>query len=316
MSGSYRKEGVSTIVSLARGIESVARVAEGGMAGVREGRFFAASLDPAAGPEATPDPGPLVDLLRTIGRSLPGDVELERMTLMAGASAHEIDFEPGARRWNEAHCRLHLTLRSTRTRLEVPLLRGGARTDDLELRELVEVAALLARPRAGVPRVATLELAPAVMAELAASLAVLDDLPAGVRLRQTSHPAWPFDGAGAEIVAFEASAGGRRPNVFRPSYRSPAVPAMFHVEIPVGGEEARGEVAAVEPIGSARWSGGSVRLDALCAVDGGGFAARIEIPAAGMARLSRSPGERQWFPLRAGAWGTGAVVERARIRPW
>ncbi|HSN68402.1 MAG TPA: hypothetical protein VLV48_04100, partial [Thermoanaerobaculia bacterium] len=105
------------------------------------------------------------------------------------------------------------------------------------------------------------------------------------------------------------------PNVFRPSYRSPAAPALMHVEL--GGDDQRSTMAVecevLELARAPHVGEGAIVLDALCARGSETFFASIEIAAERLVSGTAS-GPRRWFPFGAGAWGRRLAVELALFR--
>ena len=243
-------------------------------------------------------------------------VALERLRVVRGAASHR--FEPPEeepRAWSEMQAVLHLTLLA-RSGARVSVLRGGASIEDIDMREIATIATALANAhsRRRAERRVSVTLSPAVSATVAAELS--GAFPPQ-RIVQESHPDFAIDGAGNAIERFDPA--GRSlaewPNVFRPSYRSPASPALMHVALSNRDDEnpIESDFALIELVRPPHAGESGVMLDALCARGGESFLASIEIP---MERLAAAAGggRRIWFPFGAGAWGRTISVEGARVR--
>lgn len=315
MTGTYRKEGASARVATLRGETRATTARESGVAGYSGGRFFSASV------EASEDVGGTLlaearalheGALAAAGTS----VAVERLRVVRGAASHR--FEPPGdepRAWSEMQAVLHLTLLAP-SGARVSILRGGASIGDIDPREITTIAIALAnaRPRRRARQRASVALSPAVSAAIAAELsnALSPHL-----IVQESHPDFATDGVGNAIDRFDPAGRARAewPNLFRPSYRSPASAALMHVALSAGGDQTTGEseLALVELLRPPHAGEHGVILDALCARERESFLASIEIPAGRLA-AAVAGGPRIWFPFGAGAWGRGMSVEGARVR--
>ncbi len=323
----YEKEGASIAILSARGVVTISRITEGGAAAARSERFQARSLDASDRP--LPSESELQRSYELLIEKLGPAAEIERLLLQAGHALHRTPEES----WSETRAILQLTLTSRARGLRLPILRGAAGVDEIDLTEIQSLQSLLSKvTQAADHPLSEVALRPPVCAAVAHALAARKWIPAGVSLRQSTHPSYPNDGEGKRVRDFEADGTKAEvwPNRFRPSYRAPAVPALFHVEIGesitaqgvrrLGGrspDEPAGDLAisALETLAQPRIVGELVVLDALCERDGSSFLASIEIPLA-LLGSSEAKGERRWFPVGAGSWGRTLVVPDARIRSW
>lgn len=315
MIGTYRKEGASARVTTLRGetLETTAR--ESGVAGYSGGKFFSASVDAREeiGGTLLADARALHDE----ARAAVAGVALERLRVVRGAASHR--FEPqedDPRSWSEMHAILHLTLLA-RSGGRISVLRGGASTGDIDAREIASIASALgnARPQRHPGPRGTVALSPAVSAAIAAEVPRV--LSSRTVIIQSTHPAYAKDGEGNAIARFDPA--GRTPaewpNVFRPSYRSPASPALMHVELGGGKEEKAiaAECEVLELVRPPHVGERAVALDALCSRGAETFFASIELSAERL-RAGAASGPRLWFPFGAGAWGRRMAVEGALFR--
>lgn len=313
MNGTYRKEGATARVTSLRGalFESVAR--ESGVAGYRGGRFFSASAEPR---ENTLDAalGAARSLHDRIAAARDSGARIERLRAIAGASSHRFEPEEGdPRSWRETLAVVHLTLLAP-SGARASLLRGGASPDAIDSSEIAAVARALGamNGRRRIPPGAPLVLAPAVAAELAAEIGRDLRLAARIRVTQRTHPDFRFDGEGVLIAPLtpEQGAAAQWPNVFRPSYRSPAVPALMHGELAAReGDASSGAIALVALLRPPHASAGSISLDAVCSAEGETFAGTAQVSFERLAR-GTAEGPRAWYPFHAGAWG-----QRLRLDP-
>lgn len=307
MSGTYRKEGTTARVTSLRGVVFESTTRESGVAGFRGGRFFSASAEPAGSP-GTPridDARALHDRVVDAAVSL---VAIERLRAVCGASAHRFEPEEGdARSWTDSLALVHATV-SARSGMRVSVLRGGPSADSIDAAEIRAIAGALAAAGETRPIDAdeALVLAPAVSAAIAAEMGRDPRLAEHVPIAQATHPDYGVDGLGMPIAAAFASGSSPAewPNVFRPSYRSPAVPALMHVELAVREARAgsRDPMEAIELLRPPHADRNWLELEALWLRGDETFAGSIRLPLARLAEATVE-GERSWYPFHAGAWG-------------
>ncbi|HEY0789115.1 MAG TPA: hypothetical protein VGE86_10755, partial [Thermoanaerobaculia bacterium] len=131
---------------------------------------------------------------------------------------------------------------------------------------------------------------------------LLDRVPIG----QETHPEYRVDGEGVPIERTFASGSSPAewPNVFRPSYRSPAMPALMHGALSAretrGGS--RGAIEVIDLLRPPHAEGDAIALEALCAAEGSTFIGAVHLPVARLAAAT-AEGPRKWYPFHAGAWG-------------
>lgn len=314
MNGTYRKEGATARVTSLRGalFESVAR--ESGVAGYRGGRFFSASAEPR---ENTLDAeiGAARVLHDRIAAASDSGARIERLRAISGASSHRFEPAEGApRSWTETLAVVHLTLLAP-SGARASLLRGGASPDAIDSSEIAAVARALGamNGRRRIPSQAPLVLSPAVSAELAAEIGRDLRLAPRIRVTQRSHPDFRVDGEGVPIAPLtpEQVAAAQWPNVFRPSYRSPAVSALMHGELAAreGGASSEGAIALVALLRPPHAVAGSISVEAVCWSEGETFAGAAQLSFERLAR-GTAEGPRTWYPFHAGAWG-----RRLRLDP-
>ncbi|HUP63774.1 MAG TPA: hypothetical protein VM557_00635 [Thermoanaerobaculia bacterium] len=309
----YEKEGASVAILSTRGVATISRIREGGAAAARSERFQARSLEASDHP--LPWESELQQCYQTLIEKLGPAAEIERLLLQSGHALHRTADES----WSETRAILQLTLTSRSRGLRLPILRGAAGLEEIDLTEIQSLQSLLARVTAAAnDPLSEIALRPPVSAAIAQALAARKWIPPGVPLRQSTHPSYPNDGDGRRVRDFGADGtkADLWPNRFRPSYRAPAQPALFHVEIR-SEREPPGEpaIAALETLAQPRIIGELVVLDALCERDGSSFLGSIEIPLP-LLRGSGAAGKRRWFPYGAGCWGRTLVIPEARIRSW
>ncbi|MFN2238163.1 MAG: hypothetical protein ABR524_02115 [Thermoanaerobaculia bacterium] len=309
MSAVYLKRGESVRLNFCRGLRTLASTLERGAAGMREGRFFSASLAPDL-PWTLPVE-PVEAIEDGIRSMVPRGAQVERLEILLGTSHHVL----GETEWSEAHSRVFLACFDARTRSRVEILRGGATPAELDLRGIA--ASLRSWHHPGDPRESeAVELGGPVTAALAAHFAATGSVPPEVPLIQEPHPSFPLDGNGERIERFDA-AGSRRadwPNVDRPSYRVPPRPAILHARLEsVADDSAPPELRAVEPLGGVRFRAGAVELETLMEGVGGSFRANLRIPLSSFANLGRADDAIRWFPVGAGAWGETLVARNVEV---
>lgn len=314
MSELYLKRGESVRLTLARGIRTLTSSLERGAAGVREGRFFSASLEPDLPWTLPVEPAEAIeDRLRA---ALPRGLRLERLEILLGTSHHVL----GQKQWSEAHSRIFVACLDTSRGARIELLRGGATPAELDLAGIEASLRAWSRQTRN-SRGATdteVELQPPVTAAVASFFASSDPIPATVPLMQEPHPSFPLDGNGAPVARFEAAGTTRRdwPNSERPSYRTPPRASLLHVRIEAAGAaEAPAGAIVLEPLGAVRRSREGIELPALVGDENGSFAARLAIPLGALASGRRSSGAIRWFPIGGGAWGDALVVSGVSVRP-
>lgn len=315
MIGTYRKEGASARVTTLRGGTRATTARESGVAGYSGGKFFSASV------EAREEIGGalLADAraLHAEAQAAAARVGIERLRVVRGAASHRFEpHEDDPRSWSEMHAILHLTLLA-RSGARISILRGGASAGDIDAREIESIARALenARPhRPPRPR-EPIALSPAVSAAIAAE--VPRALPSRILVIQTTHPDYEKDGEGNAIARFDPA--GRTPadwpNVFRPSYRSPASRALMHVELESGKGEAAiaTEIEVMELVRPPHLGERGLVLDALCSRGDETFFASIELAPERLG-AGAANGPRLWFPFGAGAWGRRMTIEGALFR--
>lgn len=308
MSGTYRKEGSTARVTSLRGVVFESTTHESGVAGFRGGRFFSASAAPdgAITPPSIHDARSLHD---RVAEALGSDVRVERLRAISGAAAHRFEPEEGeeARRWAETLTLVHVTIVAPGG-ARVSVLRGGASPDAIDAAEIGAAGRDLAAARKRIriapdrPLVLSSPVAAALAAEIARDARLLDRIPVG----QETHPDYGVDGEGTAIERAFASGSSPAewPNVFRPSYRSPAMPALMHVEL--AAREARGgsrdAVEMIELLRPPHAEGDAIALEGLCGAEGSRFIGAVRLPVARLAAAT-AEGPRRWFPFHAGAWG-------------
>jgi hypothetical protein len=315
MSWTYRKQGAAARITVLRGEVFETTTRESGVAGSSGGRFFSASAEAAVAL-----PGTALDDARSIRErvvaAIAGEVTLERLRVVCGASTHTYAADPKSERtWMETLTVVHLTLLAP-SGARVSVLRGGAAPSAIEPAAIAMIArALAGARRRQVASGTSVVLSPAVAAALAVDLARGPRIRREARVVQHPHPDFPVDGEGRTIAAFDAAGTAITdwPNVFRPSYRSPAVPALMHAGIETSGTVASrdGCIEAIELLRPPHASSAAIAIDALCESGGETFVASLEIPVAELSKARAVDGERFWFPFHAGAWGRPVAVATA-----
>ncbi len=317
MNGMYRKEGSTARVTSLRGEVFESTTRESGVAGYSGGRFFSASGEPR---DALPvcsidDARALHDaMVSAVGKR----ARVERLRAVCGSSAHRFEPEDEDERiWSETLAIVHLTL-VARSGARLSLLRGGPSPAAIDRAELAAVAAALAgaRERRRVDPERPLLLSPAPAAAVAAELARDPRAAAELPLAQEGNPDFPFDGEGRPVAKLAAAGWTTTasPNVFRPSYRSPAVAALMHVELATRSavREMAGAVEVVELLRPPHLDRGALLLDAVCAEDGQPFFGTLQIGIGRLAAAAAAGERRVWHPFHAGAWGRPTIVPPAR----
>lgn len=291
----YEKRGAAIRLSSGPRGTRVARILERGEA-FDAAPFRARSLGPAGAGE--PPPVEAAFAMERLARSAAGAGALERIEILIGSARHRWEDGGDVREWTEQYVRIHAALvrHQLPSRIHVDL--GSADADEIDLDPLLEIAKALDEEGAAAPRARTLLLAPAAAAPLIAFLAASH--PSFVR--QTSHAAYARDGRGAPIEPRPGDAAPR--NVFRPSYRIPARPALFHA-------------ALAAPVSAAAPDAEIVALVSSPALRGERIALRVLTRDGSVLRLETLPGRihpagdgELWFPHGAGV-RTGSVLIEA-----
>lgn len=320
MNETYTKRGTSVRVERSGRSMSTVVAREHGVATRERGHFRAESRGERALASA-PDVAGATDVARKLA-SLEGDaVGVERLTVVAGFAEHAVDADGATASWTEQIARAHLTLVNRKRALRVGIDLGATSPETLPLHVAIEAADALGLPDAGpLPPDGAVELSPSVAAALWRFVAEHAVLAGGTRLRveQSTHPAWPYDGRGALIRARDLGVASTAP-LFRPSYRVAPVPAWFHLSATLRGaarvarRRHRGAriVALLRPF---RLTRGSVSARVLATMGEASAPAELDIPRDGFASaFVRMAGDAIWFPFEAGAWGRATVIEGARL---
>lgn len=306
----YRKEGRALLLTRSRGLRARTTVLERGAAGESEGRFFSMSLDPETSAAQPLELSPLERLESAIAAAECSAARIERLHILSGWSRHAYGEELS---WEERHVRVHVEWTAPEGALRLTTMRGGAEPGDIDPEELRMIARTLAAARPWKGRsTGPIAIGAAVAAAIAAAGLAARAETSALRLVQTPHPAWPRDGNGRSIGRAIVTEGPP-PNLWRPSYRSPAEPAFFHVEIEPAGEAAMPAMTAIEALGPIRMAENRARFPALLMEEDGARAADLEID---LEELSGAEGgeSRRWFPFGAGAWGRALVSRNGWIR--
>lgn len=191
--------------------------------------------------------------------------DVERLILSEGVAVHECD----GVRWSDRTRRMHVSLAHAPHRATLDLA-----DFDFDLLRRIDLRDVEAR------QFDRIRLAPHVFASLLPSLDIAkEQMPS------------PHDGRGRPVERRRVE--GDPPNVYRPSYRIPPIPAWFNVRaIPFG------TIDRNAPVAIARLDDGLLVID-----DGRAFHARvdrIEVTAVGEAE--------RWYPYAAGAFGADAML--------
>lgn len=308
MTATYQKDGRALLLTRSRGVLTMSSVAERGVAGESQGRFFSMSLEPEGAAAETGEFTPLRLLEERIA-AVAQSTRIERLHLLSGWSRHR---HGEGRMWEERHVRLHLEWSAPSNGLRVTTTRGGAELSDIDVDELGVVAGALRSPGSdGVDVSGGIALAPPVAAAIAAAASRAGGEIQRIRLVQVPHPSWPRDGAGRMVVK-SVITDAPPPNRWRPSYRSPSVPAPLNVEIEPADAREAPETTAIETIGPVHIAGNRARISVLMTNGVRAAVKEIEIDLEGLA-VARAAGPRRWFPFAAGAWGRLLVAGQARI---
>ena len=318
MNETYTKRGASVRIERSGRSTSTIVTREHGVAIRERGHFRASSLGekPLA---SAPDVAGAADVVRRLS-ALDGEgVTVERLTVVAGFAEHAITGDRTTAAWSEEHARAHLTLVNERAALRIGLELDATRAESLPLEFAIEAANALRDIRGeAVESARAIAFSPPAAAGLWRFIADHPGLieEGSLRIAQSPHPAWPFDGAGERIEPCDIGAAPTA--LFRPSYRFPPVPAWFHVSASLE-RKARGRRAApsmrvVALLRPLRLTRSSVSVRALVTSGGSSLAADVDIPRAALSSaVVRMTGDSFWFPLGAGAWGRETIVEGARI---
>lgn len=321
MKETYTKRGTS--VRIERSGRSISTVVtrEHGIATRERGHFRAESRGKRALAFA-PDVAGATDVARRLA-ALEGDgVGIERLTVVAGLAEHLLEGDDPAAAWTEEIARVHLSLVNRDRALRVDVDLGATSPGTLPLHVAMEAADALRLPDAAPsPPDGAVELSPSVAAALWRFVAEHPALVAGSRLRitQSTHPAWPFDGVGTRIKAGEIAVASAA-SLYRPSYRMAPAPSWFHVSAALGrragptrSRRHRGAraVALLRPF---RLTRTAVSARVLVTTGGASTSAELDIPRDTFASaFVRMTGDAIWFPLEAGAWGRATSIEGARL---
>ncbi|MCM2313871.1 MAG: hypothetical protein NDJ92_01795 [Thermoanaerobaculia bacterium] len=321
MKETYTKRGNS--VRIERNGRSISTVVtrEHGIATRERGHFRAESRGERTLAHA-PDVAGATDVARRLA-ALGGDgVGVERLTVVAGLAEHVLEGDRRAAAWTEQIARAHLALVNRDRALRVDVELGATSPETLPLHAAMEAADALRLPDSGpLPPDITVELSPCVAAALWRFVAEHPALVAGSRLRvtQSTHPAWPFDGVGTRVEAEEIAAAPAA-SLYRPSYRIAPVPSWFHVSAELGRRAAptrsrrhRGAraVALLRPF---RLTRNTVSARILVTMGGASTPAELDLARDTFApSFVRMTGDAIWFPFDAGAWGRATVIEGARL---
>ncbi len=307
MSGTYRKEGSTARAASLRGMAFESTTRESGVAGHRGGRFFSASAAPH-GDLAAPSMEEARALHDRIATAAGAFVSIERLRVVAGTAAHRFEPEEGdARSWSETLVIAHATM-VARSGARASVLRGGATAGAIDLEEIAAIARAFAAAgeKLHLAPDQPLLFSPAVAATLAAAIARDARLLERVPIVQEIHPDYRADGDGLPIERTFASgaAPAEWPNVFRPSYRSPATPALMHVELAAreGASTPPEAVEMIELLRPPHPDGDALALEALCRTGGTTFLGAVRLPVERLAGAT-AEGARAWYPFHAGAWG-------------
>ena len=321
MKETYTKRGAS--VRIERSGRSISTVVtrEHGVATRERGHFRAESRGERALASA-PDVAGAADVARRLAALEGHGVGIERLTVVAGFAEHLLEGDDPAAAWTEEIARVHLSLVNRDRALRVDVGLGATSPEMLPLHVAVETADALRLPGAApLPPDGTVELSPFVAAALWRFVAEHPALVAGSRLRitQSTHPAWPFDGVGAPIEAGEIAVAPAS-SLYRPSYRVAPVPSWFHVSAafrqraaPTRSRRHRGAraVALLRPF---RLTRTAVSARVLVTTGGASTAAELDLSRDTFASaFVRMDGDAIWFPFEAGAWGRATVIEGARL---
>lgn len=317
---SYEKRGVSVRVEKSGRSTSTVVAREHGRAFRERGRFRAESCGerPLA---VAPDVAGAVEVARRLSALETHAAAIERMTVMAGIAEHAIEFGKERCEWTESVARVHLSLVNPERELRVSVSLGADRIDALQLEHAAAAASALgaAAPHAP-PFHGVVQLAPPVSAAMWVFLCNHPSLVAGSRLllEQSTHPAWPFDGAGRK-VELHAVDGATPVSLFRPSYRTMPAATWFHVRASVRGvgrlsRRAGAHVAAL--LSPFRLTRTSLAAEVIAGCGEATFAATLEIPRDGFGEaIQRISRRAAWFPEGAGAWGSATLAAGATLTP-
>ncbi|MGK2857671.1 MAG: hypothetical protein ACSLFQ_10745, partial [Thermoanaerobaculia bacterium] len=210
MRETYTKRGTS--VRIERSGRSISTVVtrEHGIATRERGRLRVESRGERSIATA-PDVAGATDVARRLASLEGGGVAIERLTVVAGLAEHSIEGDGPTAAWTEEIARVHLSLVDRDRALRIAVDLGARSAAELRLDVATEAADSLRLPGAGsLPEGDRVALSPAVAAALWRFLAEHPSLTEGGRLRigQSKHPAWPFDGSGSPVSAQEIGASG------------------------------------------------------------------------------------------------------------
>ncbi|MBI2215594.1 MAG: hypothetical protein HYU52_18255 [Acidobacteria bacterium] len=314
----YEKRGASVRIERSGRATSTIVAREHGRATRERGRFIAESLGERPLPLA-PDVAGVAEAARRISSLDSGRVSIERMTVTAGSAEQTITADGSTRTWFDDVARLHLSLVNCERALRVAIDLGASRVDELRVGIADEIAEALGNacaPQASFNGL--VELAPSVSAPLWLFVARHRAMFEGSRLQltQSTHPSWPFDGAGRRIEHLPLTDVAPS-SLFRPSFRVAPAPAWFHIRASLRGvvrprRTARARVVAM--LTPFRMTRVAVTANVLAVSGSAAFAMTLEIPretfASSITRISR---RAVWFPLEAGVWGSDTLVNGASL---
>jgi len=320
MKETYTKSGSSVRIERSGRSISTLVTREHGRATRERGHFRAESLGERQLASA-PDVGGAAEVARKLVSLEGGGVEVERLTVVAGIAEHALTDNEKTTSWTEETARVHLSLVSRAQALRVSVDLGAPNAAALPIHFAIEAAEALRLTAGGpLPSSRTVELSPQVAAALWRFVADHPALIEGsrIRLMQSIHPAWPFDGSGTRVERRKIIAASSA-SLFRPSYRIPPVPAWFHSSATLRGarrsrSRRRADTRIVALLRPFRLTRTSVSARVLARTGDVAFAADLDIPREDFAStIIRMAGDETWFPFEAGAWGRDTVLEGARV---
>jgi hypothetical protein len=311
----YRKRGSSVRVEWSVRGRVVMRLSEEGSALGERNHFSASTARWGSEAPGEVRPDGIVAWCERFAAALPAGVAIERLTAVEGRADHEFESRGEGRRWSEERALVNATLvnRSAQARIHVEL--GGASPVDLDDGGALVAARLLAAFRGARAHPATVTLVPAVAAPLWPLIAeaVRDGLCASApALAQRPHPQFQCDGTGQLIEPFAAARGAEWPNLFRPTYRAPAVAAFFHAAAAPVEETVRPSLEAVAHMRPPAAVDAALVLTLLVhEPENVGESRRLSLtlPLREIGSHLAGIGEPDgWYPHAAGSWGSRAVL--------
>ncbi len=335
MKETYLKSGSTLRLERSASSTTLVRVDEGGSSETEHDRFVARSLDPGSSHALSETA--LLRLEQQIDAATAG-VEVERMTLVAGAATHTLRTEGEPRHWNEQSVRVHVSLIVPDSGLRTTVDLGARDAAILRTEPLEAITAALRgyRPTHPPDSEVNIALRSNVAAAIWPSLLLHASLPEldkdtrnpAFSLRQDRHAAIRFDGRGMEIEPRDWIHQGRIvsalgltsrnwPNVFRPSFRLPPRPMPFHLRAHGEPSAVRADIESVGMIGPVRSEGRALRCELLCLGDRGTFAAVLSMPLERWFQsIATIDDDQVWYPYAAGSFGGRTVLSGVCLRPW